>query len=33
VSTYRVMGDRRELLSLDSYPVMDRVVEQRSPAR
>lgn len=33
VSTYRVMGDRRELLSLDSYPVMDRVVERRSPAR
>ncbi|MCB8932754.1 MAG: VanW family protein [Fimbriimonadaceae bacterium] len=29
VATYRVTGDRRELLSLDSYPVMDRVVERR----
>lgn len=29
VATYRVIGDRRELLSLDSYPVMDRVVERR----
>lgn len=27
VATYRIMGHRKELLSIDSYPVMARVVE------
>lgn len=27
VATYRVIGDRKQLLSVDSYPVMDRVVQ------
>lgn len=29
VATYRVVGDRRERLSIDSYPPMPRVVEYR----
>jgi vancomycin resistance protein YoaR len=29
VATYRVLGDERELLSVDSYPVMNKVVEYK----
>jgi vancomycin resistance protein VanW len=29
VATYRMLGDRRMLLSVDSYPAMHRVVEHR----
>lgn len=29
VATYRVMGSRRELLSVDSYPTMHKIVERR----
>lgn len=29
VATYRVTGERRELLSIDSYPPMHRIVEYR----
>jgi len=33
VEVYRIMGDRRELLSSDSYPAMSRVVEFRRPVQ
>ncbi|MFQ3668546.1 MAG: VanW family protein, partial [Fimbriimonadaceae bacterium] len=35
VSTFREIGDRRELISVDSYPVMHRVLEKgaASPGR
>ena len=29
VATYRVLGDKRELVSVDTYPVVHRVVEYR----
>jgi vancomycin resistance protein YoaR len=29
VAVYRMMGDRRELVSLDTYPAMNRVVQYR----
>jgi vancomycin resistance protein YoaR len=29
VATYRLMGDRKELISVDDYPVVHRIVEYR----